>query len=196
MANLTTTDKQLIVNEGASIPRLQFSHRKHGENEVKITGNNGETITLDYRMDTIDDESYDSQQELFDAISSFLIDGGSTGAGVQSVSGDVVDDSDPQNPVINFPVNNVVSSEPNLQIESRGTYTFTGDSADWELPLISSTVGHTVRIVDWGSTLFTINGHPEDTDAISESGVNMQSRTLSKGETATFYNNSIKWVMT
>lgn len=83
MANLVSTESALIVNNGTLISRDGFTLQKDGPDKVVIFANNGVvSVTLDYKRDTVDGESLEDQQALFDLLYSFLISGGGDGDGV------------------------------------------------------------------------------------------------------------------
>lgn len=158
---------------------------------VKIRGDNVNPMVIAVDGTTVNGVAVASQADLIQWFeqNSFKT-GGGTGEGVQSVSGDLVDNTDPNNPKVNFNTNTVSTAEQEYDILRRGTYTFTGDSATWSLPSISSTFGQVVRIISWGDGVLTITGE------INESGVDVSEREMMRGETATFTNNGFKWVIT
>lgn len=192
--NYLEIDGMMSIQKGSVLKLI----RSKLNDRVTVINEMGDRFSIELKDAELDGVPATSLNELYDYLKTnlFIDGGGSTGEGVLSVTGSLVDDTDAKNPIINFPVNNVTTNEATYQIDGRGTYTFTGVFGDWYLPLISETEGHTVRIIDWGSAGLTIHSHSEDVDGISESGVNVETRVLSLGETATFYNNSFKWVMT
>lgn len=158
---------------------------------VKIRGDNVNPMVIAVDGTTVNGVAVASQADLIEWFeqNSFKT-GGGTGEGVQSVSGDLVDNTDPNNPKVNFNTNTVSTDDDPYQMSGRGTYTFTGDSATWSLPSISSTFGQVIRVISWGDGILTITGE------INESGSDLEQREMTKGETATFTNNGFKWVIT
>lgn len=205
MQTITTNDGGIVMNGGTSaIPKGNFTAVATKDGNVSVKSICG-TVTwiLNPEETTVDGESFDTNKELVEKLVSFS-KGGGDGQGVawddiidkptDLVTTEMLDET--VYSILSNVFNNVVSDEQDLDIEARGTYTFNGSDAEWILPKISDTVGATVRIINWGSGNFTVSGHADDIDAINDSGVNQSTKTFTSGETSTFYNNSLKWVIT
>lgn len=69
---------------------------------------------------TINGNSYSTMQEFIDAADELLFDngGGAPGEGVQSVTGDLVDNTDPRNPVVNLPTDVLRQSDTTTEMEA------------------------------------------------------------------------------
>lgn len=103
----------LTTNEGAvvayiagkfdrSLPKGQFAIGRSGERLTLEHPSFHTAILIDVNT-TVDGVSYATLEELAQLLSAFNRGGTGPTNGVQSVTGDLVDDTDPNNPVVNTP---------------------------------------------------------------------------------------------
>lgn len=103
MAKITTSDSG--VTRGKAFWAKGFlTGAKVYEDGIRVMCGNSTAFRISLE-DTIDDNTFDSLEEQMEYVTENFFKGGTgpVGDGVQSVTGDGVDNTDPQNPVISFP---------------------------------------------------------------------------------------------
>lgn len=113
--------KSITTNEGAiklhlngklirTVPKGSFTTQIDWKRESVVISMNGTTTYYDFPLGTtIDGNDPGTLEDLADALSAFSRGGTEPGGdGVQSVTGDLVDNTDPDNPVVNTPDGTVV----------------------------------------------------------------------------------------
>lgn len=193
MANVIVSNEGSLVLDGrSSIPKGMFSTNISGS-KVNVTFG-AVSWSLEYSTATVDGESFDTAAELQIKLSSFKR-GGGDGAGVASVTGNLVDNTDPKNPVVMLTdgmitgVNIVDDTE--IVFDLTGYYTYTGEAdIDSQLPDQATTEGRRYIILNTtGAGSLKIIGN------IFEAGTVKPDLTIMPGENYIIYNNGIHWVI-
>lgn len=163
---------------------------------VALRSNNGKVNwTLNPIDTTVDGEDFETAEDLLIKLNSFRKGGGSTGEGVQSVNGNLVDNTDPNNPIVNFNDGmitgvNIRSSDP-IVFDKTGYYTYEGDDDIVSvLPDVVTSEGKRFILFNAeGEGTWTVEGD------IYESGVDVPSLTMMRGENYIIYSNGNKWMI-
>lgn len=117
MANIITTDTAIRF-KGSSVSKTSLEKvvdLNYGEAGVRVSG---PSISIQiFLTDTINGQSFSTVKELRDYVDENFFKGGTGPStdGVQSVSGDTVDNTDPQNPIVFVPI---LTTGPNLTIDN------------------------------------------------------------------------------
>lgn len=108
MSNLKTNETSFILESEGSGERIVAIPRSGCKASLKgdyvLLSNMNESWSLDYKKDTLDGNLESSSKDLFDKIINLFLNGGDSGNGaVESVTGGLVDSTDPKNPTVDLP---------------------------------------------------------------------------------------------
>ena len=145
--------KAITTNEGAiklhlngqlirTVPKGSFTTQIDWKRESVVISMNGTTTYYDFPLGTtIDGNDPGTLEDLADALSAFSRGGTEPGGdGVQSVTGDFVDNTDPANPVVNHPDTSQVHHEGTLP-GNPGGIDYDGDLKTFLIALSGETQG-------------------------------------------------------
>lgn len=104
---------EIITNEGGIVLKTSTGFNGMSKGNITVIGSgdvakvrsssNDLIWALDYKVTTIDGESFESCGDLVKKLLSFKKGGGSGEGAVESVTGDLVDNEDTSNPIVNLP---------------------------------------------------------------------------------------------
>lgn len=104
-AKIESTGGGLVINDGANgVPFGQYTIHTTKDSTILRAFGGGIVWTLTPSKTTVDGEVFGDAKSLAKKLNSFNDGGGAPGEGVQSVTGDLVDSTDPNNPKVNMPV--------------------------------------------------------------------------------------------